>query len=85
VIVFNGVPVIGMLRVPTENSKGKANLHSGAAGVGVDIGSGRLTSITQFKKNMKSIPGIGDVRGIFLPHWDEVLKLAVKVQQITQI
>lgn len=85
VIVFNGVPVIGMLRVPTENSKGKANLHAGAAGVGVDIGSGRLTSITQFKKNMKSIPGIGDVRWIFLPHWDEVLKLAVKVQQITQI
>jgi hypothetical protein len=34
---------------------------------------------------MKSIPGIGDVRGIFLPHWDEVLRLAVKVQQITEI
>jgi hypothetical protein len=33
VIVFNGVPVIGMLRVPTENSKGKANLHAGACGV----------------------------------------------------
>ncbi len=85
VIVFNGVPVIGMLRVPTANSKWKANLHAGACGVWIDIGTGRLTSITQFKKLIKSIPGIGDVRWIFLPHWDEILKLAVKVQQITQI
>ncbi len=85
VIVFNGVPVIAMLRVPTANSKGKANLHAGACWVGIDIGTGRLTSITQFKKLIKSIPWIWDVRWIFLPHWDEVLNLAVTVQQITQI
>jgi len=26
-----------MLRVPTANSKGKANLHGGACGLGIDI------------------------------------------------
>ena len=45
------------------------------------MGSGKITYITQFKKMIKSIPGIGDVRGIEIPHWEEVLKLAVKVMQ----
>lgn len=85
IIVFNSVPVIAMLRVPTPNSKGKANLHSGACGLGVDIGSGKITYITQFKKMIKSIPGIGDVRGIAIPHWEDILKLAVKVQQVTWV
>ncbi|MBW7954386.1 DUF1704 domain-containing protein [Candidatus Gracilibacteria bacterium] len=85
VIVFNSVPVIAMLRVPTKNSKGKANLHMGACGLGIDIGSGKITYITQFKKMIKSVPGIGDVRGIEIPHWDDILKLAVKVQQVTNV
>ncbi|MGE4443708.1 MAG: tyrosine/phenylalanine carboxypeptidase domain-containing protein [Candidatus Altimarinota bacterium] len=85
VIVFNSVPVIAMLRVPTANSKGKANLHGGACGLGIDIGTGRITYITQFKKMIKSIPGIGDVRGIEIPHWEDVLRLAVKVQQVTGV
>lgn len=85
VIVFNSVPVIAMLRVPTANSKGKANLHGGACGLGIDIGSGKITYITQFKKMIKSIPGIGDVRGVEIPHWEDILKLAVKVQQVTNI
>lgn len=85
VIVFNCVPVIAMLRVPTENSHGKANLHAWACGVGIDIGNGRLTHIIQFWKYIRSIPGIGDIRSIQLPKWEEVLKLAVKVQQVTKI
>ncbi len=85
VIVFNSIPVIAMLRVPTANSKGKANLHGGACGLGIDIGSGKITYITQFKKMIKSIPGIGDVRGIEIPHWEDVLRLAVKVQQVTWV
>lgn len=85
VIVFNSVPVIAMLRVPTQNSKWKANLHAGACGLGIDIGSGKITYMTQFKKMIKSIPGIWDVRGIEIPHWEDVLKLAVKVQQVTGV
>ena len=32
--MFNKVPVMAMLRVPTEESKGKSNLHQGAIGLG---------------------------------------------------
>ncbi len=85
VIVFNSVPVIAMLRVPTANSKWKANLHGWACGLWIDIWSGKITYITQFKKMIKSIPGIWDVRGIEIPHWEDVLRLAVKVQQVTWV
>jgi alpha-L-glutamate ligase-like protein len=85
VICYNMVPVMAMMRIPTEESGGKANLHGGACGVGIDIGTGKLTYITKGSKIVKSIPGIGDVRGIILPHWDEILHLSVKVQQVTNI
>lgn len=85
VIVFNSIPVIAMLRIPTVNSKWKANLHMWACWLWIDIGSGKITYITQFKKMIKSIPWIWDVRWIEVPQWVEILKLAVKVQQITNI
>lgn len=40
-IVFRGFPVMGMLRLATRASDGKANLHQGAVGVGLDIASGK--------------------------------------------
>jgi hypothetical protein len=36
IIVFLGVPVMAMVRLPTRLSGGKANLHQGAIGTGVD-------------------------------------------------
>ncbi len=85
IIVFNMVPVMAMLRVPTEESSWKANLHAGACWVWIDIGTGRLTYISHYSKIVKSIPGIWDVRWIKIPNWDKVLKLSVKVQQVTKI
>lgn len=85
VVVFNMVPVMAMLRVPTENSWWKANLHAWACGVWIDIWSWKLTYITQFSKTVKSVPWIGDIRWITLPDWDKVLNLAVKVQHVTNI
>src|SRR4030095_5306412 len=37
IIVSLGSPVMAMVRLPTRASDGKANLHQGAIGVGVDI------------------------------------------------
>ena len=85
VIVFNMVPVMAMLRVPTQESHWKANLHAWACWVWIDIGTWKLTYISKHSKIVKSIPGIWDVRWIELPDWDEVLSLAVKVQKVTKI
>ena len=40
IIVLMGYPVMAMLRLPTRQSGGKANLHQGAIGVGVDLATG---------------------------------------------
>ena len=46
VIVYHGVPAMAMLRLPTRASDGKANLHKGGVGVGIDLSTGKtLTSI----------------------------------------
>ena len=85
IITFNMVPVMAMLRVPTKQSKWKANLHAGACGVWIDIWTWKLTYITSNGKTIKSIPGVWDVRWLRLPNWDTALALAVKVQQVTKI
>ena len=42
VIVYRGVPVMAMSRLPTRRSSGRANLHQGALGAGVDLATGRI-------------------------------------------
>lgn len=85
VICFNMVPIMAMMRIPTKNSWWKANLHAGACWVWIDIWSWRLTYTTQFWKLINSAPGIWKLKDIKLPHWEEILKLAVKAQKVTNI
>lgn len=37
IIVLSGFPIMAMVRLPTRESNGKANLHQGAIGAGVDL------------------------------------------------
>ena len=46
VVVYRGVPVTAMTRLPTAASGGRANLHQGAIGVGIDLASGHTTHAT---------------------------------------
>ena len=70
VIVFNYVPVIAMLRLPTPESKGKANLHMGAVGVGIDIATGSATFAVQHGKFIGQLPNGENLRDIKIPRWD---------------
>lgn len=85
VIVYNMVPVMAMLRVPTKESWWKGNLHAWACWVWIDIWTGKLTFISKKWKIVKSIPWIWDIRWIKLPFWDDVLRIAVSVQKHTKI
>ena len=84
-IIFNRVPVMAMLRLPTEESGGKANLQQGAIGVGLDLAFGTTTTAVLGKKRM--IEYIPHTRlllsGIKIPYWDDILELAVKAQEIS--
>ncbi len=79
VIVFNKVPVMAMLRLPTKESSGRANLHQGALGVGVDIATGITTKAIWHGDQIVFKPGTErKLRGIKIPNWDKVLTTAVK-------
>ncbi|MBN1258864.1 DUF1704 domain-containing protein [Candidatus Peregrinibacteria bacterium] len=85
IVVHNLIPVMAMLRLPTRASHGKANLHMGGIGVGIDIAKGELTHIAQYNKIIPEIPDFGDVRGIKIPDWEEMLLIASRVQQVTNL
>lgn len=79
--LFNQVPVMALLRLPTPGSKGKANLHQGALLVGVDLATGITTQGMIFNRSVRTVPWTGvKVNGLRLPYWDEMLELALAVQ-----
>lgn len=85
VIVFNNIPIMAMVRVPTEESRGKANLALGAFALGIDMRTG-ITSHAYSKhaKPPKYFPGTKTkVRGLKIPGWDEILLLAAKAAAVS--
>jgi len=84
VIVFNKVPIMAMIRLSTQESHGKANLHQGAIGFGIDIRTGITTHAILYDQQITHIPHTKiKTRGIKIPHWEEVMLLASKAQVIT--
>ena len=84
IIVFNRVPTMAMLRLPTKESGGRANLHQGAIGVGIDIATGITTKATYHGNLIKYKPGTErKLNGIKIPHWEEILKIAVSCQEVS--
>ena len=81
IIVFNKVPIMAMLRLPTKESGGRANLHQGAIGVGVDIATGITTKAIWHGNLIKFKPGTErKLNGIKIPDWTKVLETAVRAQ-----
>lgn len=86
VIVCNGIPVMAMVRLPTKYSDGKANLHLGAVGVGIDMRTGITTHAVSRGDVVRHIPGTKiKVHGIKLPQWEETLRVAVEAQQASRL
>ncbi len=88
VIVYNKVPIMAMLRLPTRESKGKANLQQGGIGMGIDLATGTTTMAVQGKKS-KNIETVPDTRlsvsGLKIPFWREILELAVRAQEVSKL
>ena len=84
VIVFRGVPVMAMIRCATRESDGKANLHQGAVGIGIDIGSGQMVCAVQRSRIVTQHPDTGVVFGdLKIPHWQQILDLAASCANMT--
>lgn len=86
IIVFNKVPVMAMLRLPTRESGGRANLHQGALGAGIDIATGITTKAIWHGNQILNKPGtMIKLRGIKVPGWTNVLRTAVAAQEASSL
>lgn len=86
IIVYSNVPVMAELRLPTEESGGRANLHMGGIGVGIDLGTGITTSAIQHDHPIDYVPKTRLIlSGIKLPFWRTILEMAVTAQQASKL
>lgn len=86
VIVFNKVPVMSYVRLPTEESGGRANLFQGAAAVGIDMATGITTYGVHHAKPTEFFPGSRrKLAGIQIPQWDEILETAIAASEAVNL
>ncbi len=83
-IVLKGIPVFAMLRLPTAESDGKANLHKGGVGVGINIATGFTMHAMQHDRLIDVHPDTAhSLGGIQAPYWDEILLMAARSYEVT--
>jgi len=84
ILVFLGVPVMSMIRLPTRDSAGKANLHLGAVGAGIDLSTGKTLTGVWKEMIVTEHPDTGaSITGMKIPHWDRLLHLAAGCYELT--
>jgi alpha-L-glutamate ligase-like protein len=82
VIVYRNEPAMAMLRLPTRASNGRANLHQGGIGVGIEMGSGLTHHAVQRSRYVLAHPDTGrPVIGMRVPFWDEVIRISRRVAE----
>ena len=82
-IVFRGIPIASMVRLPTRLSDGKANLHQGAVGAGIDLNSGITTRAVWQNRPIDVHPDTGSIiGGLAIPHWKKLLTLAAQCYEL---
>ena len=84
VIVYKGYPAMAMTRLPTKASGGRANLHQGAIGVGLDIRTGRALRGVCRDMPVTRQPDTGaDLMKIEVPFWREHLMIGALAYEMT--
>lgn len=84
VIVYRGYPAMAMVRLPTRASDGKANLHQGAVGAGINMRTGVTLNGVLNNEVVDEHPDTGAlVAGLEIPHWDFILESSAKAYEVT--
>lgn len=84
VITLLGYPAMAMVRLPTRLSGGKANLHQGAIGVGIDLSTG-LTLGGVFHNDVIDYhpDTLNSTLNLQVPYWDKILEIASRCYELT--
>ena len=86
IIVYRGYPAMAMVRLPTRASDGKANLHQGAVGAGVDMSLGETLTGVLDNDIVDEHPDTGAlIAGLRIPQWDFILQSAARGYEVTDL
>jgi alpha-L-glutamate ligase-like protein len=82
VILYRNRPAMAMLRLPTKASDGRANLHQGGIGTGINLATGVTHHAVLHDRLVEKHPDTGvPVVGMRVPHWQEVLRLSARIAE----
>lgn len=83
VIVVKNQAVMAMLRMPTDKSEGKANLHQGGLGIGLDMNEGKMLYAFDGENYHREHPDTGEnIYGMHVPYWSDALALALQCSKV---
>ena len=86
IILYRGVPVMSMLRLPTVESRGKANLRQGAVGTGINMRNGiTLGGVHKNKLVTRHPDTLAGIAGHQIPFWNYILETSAKTFEIFKL
>ncbi|MBS7816636.1 alpha-L-glutamate ligase-like protein [Wohlfahrtiimonas chitiniclastica] len=86
IIVLKGYPVMAMLRLPTRQSSGKANLHQGAIGAGINLRTGKTLRGTWLNDKIERHPDTNNsIFDLQIPHWEDFISLASRCYELSNL
>jgi alpha-L-glutamate ligase-like protein len=86
VILYRNVPVMAMVRLPTIQSEGRANLHQGAAAAAVHLVTGRTFGGVCNSRMITRHPDTGElIGGLEIPGWRDLLTGAMKLSDALEM
>jgi alpha-L-glutamate ligase-like protein len=82
VVLYRNEPAMAMLRLPTRESNGRANLHQGGIGVGIDLDTGLTNHAVLRNRAVNLHPDTRlPVVGMRVPYWSEVLEMSRRISR----
>jgi alpha-L-glutamate ligase-like protein len=86
IIIRQCEPLAAMLRLPTRQSRGRANLHQGAVGVGIDLSTGTTTTAVCRDRIIDRHPDTGrPIDPLVIPAWRDALLTAVRLSEALEL
>jgi len=86
VILYRHVPVMAMVRLPTIQSEGRANLHQGAAAAAVHLVTGRTFGGVCNNHMITRHPDTGElIGGLEIHGWRDLLAAAMKLSDALEM
>ncbi len=86
IIYQDNIPVMAMLRAPTKESDGKANLHQGGIGIGIDLQTSMTTNGCHKNNFITHHPDNKiELKGCEVPFFQEMLEFGAKISDIVNL